>query len=315
MRDCYAVKAAPAFSVCCPDAPGPVVTWVDCPSGVDFASAPAPYDDAFGVMIRQRDSEVRTIIVDGRRVTPGPMSKGTTSIFDLKMCRYTTRISPFSFIHFNFPRHYLNAIAEQEGRKRLYQMELDEGLRIEDPIFAALGDLMEAVFTNVERATTFLIDDVSVATVSLVVDRYCAPGGEARAHPPRLTSEQMRRSVDILDANLSGGLTLTKVAAECNLPPARFRRAFKESFGASPSAWLERRRLDLAVRLLRDRSIEYTSVARTAGFANRRQMDQVFSKFLGQPAPWFRTSVLGGPGSDAPVHDLQVAQTDRLRLN
>ncbi|UCI17891.1 AraC family transcriptional regulator [Mesorhizobium sp. B2-1-8] len=244
------------------------------------------------------------------------MNKGTTSIFDLRRCRYTTEISPFRFVHFKFPRPFLNSIAEQEGRDALDHIDLGDALRIEDPIFAALGDLMETVFLHTERATSFLIDDVSIAAVCHVVDRYCSTGRRHRRKSECLSAVQMRRASEILDENLPGTIPLSKVASECNLPPASFRKAFKESFGALPSAWLERRRIDRAMKLLQDDALDSRAIAMMAGFRSCPEMKRVFAKHLGQQPGWFRPSAFSRHrADDAAPQQAKAAAAHRNRLN
>jgi AraC-like DNA-binding protein len=65
-----------------------------------------------------------------------------------------------------------------------------------------------------------------------------------------------RRRIDLValarhvDADLARGWSVDALAALCHLSPQRFRARFAELAGTSPLAWLRRRRLDEAERLL-----------------------------------------------------------------
>lgn len=65
-----------------------------------------------------------------------------------------------------------------------------------------------------------------------------------------------RRRIDLealarqIDADLARTWTVAELAALCHLSPQRFRARFPELAGTSPLAWLRRRRLDEAQRLL-----------------------------------------------------------------
>jgi AraC-like DNA-binding protein len=71
-----------------------------------------------------------------------------------------------------------------------------------------------------------------------------------------LPTVQARRRIDLdalarrVDADLARAWTLADLAALCHLSPQRLRARFTELAGASPLAWLRKRRLDEAQRLL-----------------------------------------------------------------
>ena len=288
LRESYGVAVAPAFAVGGGGVEAPLVTRVHSPAGAEGGSSPMPYFDGFGLLVRQRRSEVTSLVVDGRAVEPGPMEKGTASFFDLRCSRYTKAISPFSIIHFKIPRSFLNDVADQEDRKALNAVALDTGLKIDDPVFAALGNVMEDVFTRPQTATTLFVDDVTIAVVAHLVKRYCAARGQSRQRYNGLTWAQMQRTVELLDANLSGDVSLVQVAADCGLPTARYRRAFRESFGAAPHIWLERRRIDRALRMLRHAHMTGETIAIASGFGSLARMNSGFGRVLGEASDLFR---------------------------
>lgn len=68
---------------------------------------------------------------------------------------------------------------------------------------------------------------------------------------------QTRRRIDLaplamrVDAELHRGWTVAELACLCHFSPQRFSARFAELTGATPLAWVRRRRLDAAERLLR----------------------------------------------------------------
>jgi transcriptional regulator GlxA family with amidase domain len=93
----------------------------------------------------------------------------------------------------------------------------------------------------------------------------------------------------LLEAHLDGELGLREIAAECGLSAGHFARAFRQSIGVAPHAWLLRRRVDVAKSLMRDRRRPLAEVALTAGFADQSHFTRIFSRIVGvSPGAWRR---------------------------
>jgi AraC-like DNA-binding protein len=71
--------------------------------------------------------------------------------------------------------------------------------------------------------------------------------GLTRGHP---APWQARRAKEFLNANLYSDVSLSSVAAECNLSVSHFAHAFRRTFGRPPHRWLMERRIDAVKNLL-----------------------------------------------------------------
>ena len=93
---------------------------------------------------------------------------------------------------------------------------------------------------------------------------------------------------DYIDGNLGGELTLSALASKCFYNPSYFSRAFKERFGVSLVEYIGRKRVDLAMKLLRESELSVDEISERAGFADRRNLYHAFSKYAGAPPSEFR---------------------------
>ena len=84
-----------------------------------------------------------------------------------------------------------------------------------------------------------------------------------------------------IDSNLDGELTLSSLAQKCFYNPSYFSRLFKEKFQMSPLEYVTRKRLDCAVRLLRESDLSVDEVGLRAGFSDRSNFYRAFSKYVG----------------------------------
>ena len=68
-----------------------------------------------------------------------------------------------------------------------------------------------------------------------------------------------------------------------------FCRAFKESTGLSPHAWLRQHRLEQAMTMLRDTEVSVVSIAAALGYASQTAFAAAFRKLTGEtPSDWRR---------------------------
>jgi AraC family transcriptional regulator len=131
----------------------------------------------------------------------------------------------------------------------------------------------------------------------------CSYGGVAISAPQfrgGLSSLQMRRATELLDAHLDGNIALQQVAEACELSVSHFARAFKQTFRRPPYKWLTERRVDRARDLMTNSRLPLTDIATQCGFADQSSLTRAFKRIHGvTPGGWRRrtTRDRGGPGS------------------
>ncbi|MGV7216968.1 helix-turn-helix transcriptional regulator [Bradyrhizobium sp. UFLA05-112] len=104
-----------------------------------------------------------------------------------------------------------------------------------------------------------------------------------------LSPHALRRAVERLRSNTDTDVSLAALASDAGLSRFHFCRAFKESTGLSPHAWLRQQRLDQAMNMLRDTDASIASVAAQLGYASQTAFAAAFKKLTGEtPSDWRR---------------------------
>ncbi len=91
-----------------------------------------------------------------------------------------------------------------------------------------------------------------------------------------------------IEANLANEVTLDQLAAVAGLSRFHLCRAFRETTGYPPHAYLTRARLANAKRLLRGGDMPIRNIARACGFASPNQFATSFRKHLGTTPSAYR---------------------------
>lgn len=129
------------------------------------------------------------------------------------------------------------------------------------------------------------------------------------------TTRRVLRARDAMDADPGAPWDLDLLARIALLSPSHFRRRFRAVTGLAPRAYLVRRRMDIAARLLEGTPLPVTEVSRAVGYASLGTFTRTFREHAGtSPAayrargvqaavPWcFRPSVTRrAPEQAAPV--------------
>ena len=102
--------------------------------------------------------------------------------------------------------------------------------------------------------------------------------------PPR----KLRLIREYIDANIEKDLCLDELAELANLSKYHFARAFKQSAGVSPHAYLIMRRVDRARELLSNMSMPLAEVALAAGFSNQSHFTCRFREQTGMTPSSYR---------------------------
>jgi transcriptional regulator GlxA family with amidase domain len=128
----------------------------------------------------------------------------------------------------------------------------------------------------------------------------------------RAAEEQNRRLLrarDAMDRAYAEPLDVPAVAAIAHTSPAHFSRLFRATFGETPGRYLQRRRVERAMFLLRETDRSITDITFDVGFNSLGTFSRTFHEIVGETPSQYRAN---HPPIDAP-HCFQMAQT-RPRL-
>src|ERR1700750_3464251 len=98
----------------------------------------------------------------------------------------------------------------------------------------------------------------------------------------------MLRARDKMDRFYAKPLDVAALARAALTSEAHFIRRFKETFGETPHRYLQRRRLERAMALLRETERPVTEVCLDVGFASLGTFSRTFSAVVGEPPSAYR---------------------------
>lgn len=99
------------------------------------------------------------------------------------------------------------------------------------------------------------------------------------------------RAKDLVDARYAEPITVDDLAAAAGLSRAHFSRMFSRTFGESPHAYLQSRRLERAAALLRytDRSV--ADICAMVGLTSVGSFTTSFARVYGKPPAAYRAAL------------------------
>jgi AraC-like DNA-binding protein len=89
------------------------------------------------------------------------------------------------------------------------------------------------------------------------------------------------RARDLMDRAYAEPLDVPALAAVAHVSPAHFSRSFREAFGETPHRYLQRRRVERAMFLLRSCDDTVTEVCLAVGFASLGTFSRTFRDIVG----------------------------------
>ena len=118
-------------------------------------------------------------------------------------------------------------------------------------------------------------------------DSQAAPG--VRDEGGRLLSWQARKVLEYVDGHIAGPIRVADLCALIQRSEAHFSRAFKRTFGASPHAFVNHRRVQLAAQYMLETDACLSDIALRCGFTDQAHLCKRFRQATGEtPGAWRR---------------------------
>ena len=128
-------------------------------------------------------------------------------------------------------------------------------------------------------------------------------GGESRdesAARGGLASWQAKRVVAYIESHVSLSFSVPDLARIVQLSVSHFSRAFKESFGQTPLAYVKARRIRHAKVIMLDTQRPLAQIALDCGMCDQAHFTRVFRKVVGISPSLWRRRFQSGPTSADP---------------
>jgi len=223
----------------------------------------------------------------GRSVAIGTFRPGVVIIIPEGSSSRWDIPKPVDVVQLYLPHAMLERVADETGTAP--STDLLERTAHPDPITSRLL-LSAASVLEGNRALDMLFRHQ--LTDLLATRLLAAHTGTPTAFQPTmggLSPKVLLRSIERLRSDSDADVSLAALASEAGLSRFHFCRAFKESTGLSPHAWLRQYRLEQAMNMLRDTDTSIAQVAAELGYASQTAFAAAFRRMTGEaPGDWRR---------------------------
>jgi AraC-like DNA-binding protein len=98
----------------------------------------------------------------------------------------------------------------------------------------------------------------------------------------------LRRARDLLDREYARPLDVPAMARTALMSPSLFSRRFRQAYGQTPYSYLQARRVERAMSLLRYRGMSVTDACMAVGFTSLGSFSSTFTRLVGEPPSSYR---------------------------
>jgi AraC-like DNA-binding protein len=103
-------------------------------------------------------------------------------------------------------------------------------------------------------------------------------------------NRRLLRARDAMDRAYAQPLDVRAVAAVAHISPAHFSRCFRAVFGETPHRYLQRRRIERSMFLLRETDRAVTDICFEVGFGSLGTFSRTFREIVGETPSGYRAS-------------------------
>src|SRR5947207_8326266 len=107
-------------------------------------------------------------------------------------------------------------------------------------------------------------------------------------------NRRMLRARDTMDRSFAQPLDVCALARVAHVSEAHFSRQFRATFGETPHRYLQRRRVERAMELLRETGRPVTEICLDVGFNSLGTFSRTFRDVLGEPPSAYRLRFADG---------------------
>jgi AraC-like DNA-binding protein len=116
-------------------------------------------------------------------------------------------------------------------------------------------------------------------------------------------NRRLLRARDAMDRSFAEPLDVRTIAAVAHVSAAYFSRSFREVFGETPHRYLQRRRVERSMFLLRETDRSVTDICFDVGFTSLGTFSRTFREIVGESPSDYRQ----GHGPIVAPHCVQLA--------
>ncbi len=190
------------------------------------------------------------------------------------------------------PNAGLSAIFPEHSLLDPALADTDNTSRLSPHLHSAIADLSRALSEALRVDRINAVQYLRRAENSLrAIARPVTPPPVNRGRPS-LVAWKRRRVLEHIEARLGTPLRNRDLAALVDLSEFHFNVAFRNSVGASPHEYLNRRRIERSQQLMLSTAMPLCDIATECGLADQAHLSRLFRKLVGEtPAAWRKNRI------------------------
>jgi AraC family transcriptional regulator len=134
-------------------------------------------------------------------------------------------------------------------------------------------------------------DYIGLSFATALLTRHATAPVRTGPYRGGLSPHKLKQVTEFINSNLSDGVSLAELANIVEMGPCHFARTFKASTGLSPHQYVLRRRIEFALRALKEAHVDLADLAYDLGFSSQGHFSTVFHKLVGVTPSDYRERV------------------------
>jgi len=197
---------------------------------------------------------------------------------------------PIDVSHLYLSHSSIATVASEVFEKDISNIELCDRVHSEDEILPALVGQLEHELVGGELGGQLYVEALKNQACVHVLRRYSNIMFND-ASQGNFSPAQKRLLSDFIDEHLELNISISDLAGLLQMSVFHFGRKFTKDFGCPPHAYVIKKRVDKAVKLLSTTNIPIKVVFAQCGFSDQSHMTRLFKRFVGMTPSVFRKSL------------------------
>ncbi|MEM6433205.1 MAG: AraC family transcriptional regulator [Cyanobacteria bacterium P01_D01_bin.115] len=160
-----------------------------------------------------------------------------------------------------------------------------------DALILAIGQALKAELATGGALGQLYVDSLTTTLCVHLLRHYATRSPQLPTHKGGLSSDRLRRTLDLIHASLDQSLRLETLAAAVGLDVYYFSRLFRQSMGISPYQYVLQQRIEKAKSLLQNQALTVTAIALECGFTDSSHLARQFRKTVGMSPRDYRQQI------------------------
>ena len=178
-----------------------------------------------------------------------------------------------------FSQPMLNRVAEEKGHGTR-DLELRNRFMSRDRQLESIAWAMKSELEMGSPSGELYLDGLALSAAARLVAAHSSVSVEER-RLGGLDGRRLKRTLEFIEANLTGELSLTRLAAIADMSISHFRAGFRESVGVPVHQYVIERRVERAKSLLMHERHSIADIALASGFTHQSHLARHMQRSTG----------------------------------